>query len=285
MTVPALARSRVGQQIHRSFRPGTQVRADDATGGSGLDFSGYATVWDEPYDLHDWWGDTYQEVMRPGCFAKSLSDGADVRFLLNHEGIPLARTKSGTLTLTEDETGLLTECTLDGDSPLVQEIRSAMRRGDLAEMSLAFIVVREVWSPDFQQVDVTEARLIDVSVVTYPANPATSAGLRSLLVPEGMERREAARALATIRRSGDPAAAALGQQVADALGVTDTEAGPDAEPAEQNDPGAGDADPAPEGETAETPAPDPTSTGTEPEERQDRMSVRLAEAMKADRER
>lgn len=263
MTVPALARSRVGQQIHRSFRPGTQVRADDATGGSGLDFSGYATVWDEPYDLHDWWGDTYQEVMRPGCFAKSLSDGADVRFLLNHEGIPLARTKSGTLTLTEDETGLLSECTLDGDSPLVQEIRSAMRRGDLAEMSLAFIVVREVWSPDFQQVDVTEARLIDVSVVTYPANPATSAGLRSLLVPEGMERREAARALATIRRSGDPAAAALGQQVADALGVTDAEA--DAAPAEQ-DPGAG-GDPAPEGETAETPAPEQTSTGTEPAER------------------
>lgn len=223
MTAPAgvRARSRVGTTITRSFRVGQQIRADDVEGGSGLHFSGYATVWDEPYELRDWWGDTYSEVMRSGCFAKSLAENADVRFLLNHTGIPLARTKSGTLSVVEDDTGLLSDADLDGASPLVQEIRSAMQRGDLDEMSLAFIVMREVWSPDFMQVDVTEAQLLDVSVVTYPANPATSAGLRSLLVPDGMNRRQAARAVAALRRSaGDDAdAAALAQQVGDALGV------------------------------------------------------------------
>jgi phage head maturation protease len=35
-----------------------------------------------------------------------LSDGADVRFLINHDGLPLARTASGTMRLKEDTKGL-----------------------------------------------------------------------------------------------------------------------------------------------------------------------------------
>lgn len=288
MTAPAgvRARSRVGTMITRSFRVGQQLRADDVEGGSGLHFTGYATVWDEPYELRDWWGDTYSEVMRRGCFAKSLAENADVRFLLNHSGIPLARTKSGTLSVLEDDTGLASDADLDGASPLVQEIRSAMQRGDLDEMSLAFRVIREVWSPDFMQVDVTEAELLDVSVVTYPANPATSAGLRSLLVPDGMNRRQAARAVAALRRSAgdDSDAAALAQHVGDALGVDSADAADD-EPAVTEDAVTEDAvatEDVPGTETVEGETPDEstTSTGEQPEEQRG-MSLRYAQAIVA----
>jgi phage head maturation protease len=54
-----------------------------------------------------------------------------------------------------------------------------MERGDLDEMSFAFQVIRQEWSPDYTQRDITEVKLFDVSVVTYPANPATSVGLRA----------------------------------------------------------------------------------------------------------
>lgn len=153
---------------------------DDGTGGSVLTFTGYASVTESPYEMEDWLG-TYTEIVRSGAFAKTLSEGADVPFKLNHDGITLARTKSGTMDLAEDSTGLHVTARLDPASPTVQTIRSAMDRGDLDEMSFGFQVMRQKWSPDFTQRDITEVSLNkgDVSVVNYGANPATS-GLTSL---------------------------------------------------------------------------------------------------------
>jgi hypothetical protein len=56
-----------------------------------------------------------------------------------------------------------------------------MDRGDLDEMSFAFRVTRQEWSPDYSQRDITEVNLNkgDVSIVNYGANPHT-AGLTSL---------------------------------------------------------------------------------------------------------
>lgn len=152
----------------------------DGTGGNSLRFTGYASVVEAPYEMQDFLGD-YTEVIRSGAFAKTLSEGADVPFKLNHEGITLARTKSGTMRLAEDATGLHVEADLDARSPAVQTLQSAMERGDLDEMSFAFRVTRQEWSPDWTQRDITEVNLNkgDVSVVNYGANPATG-GLTSL---------------------------------------------------------------------------------------------------------
>jgi hypothetical protein len=57
-----------------------------------------------------------------------------------------------------------------------------MRRGDLDQMSFAFAVVRQEWSQDYTQRTINECRLFDVSVVTYPASPSTTADLRSAVV-------------------------------------------------------------------------------------------------------
>ena len=157
--------------------------------GAAIGLAGYASVTDSPYTIRDWLGE-YDEVIRTGAFAKTLNEKDDVRLLLNHEGLPLARTKSGTLDLREivnptddpqgkGQTGLWTEADLDPRSSLANDVKLAMERGDLDEMSFAFQVTRQEWSPDYTQRDILEVKLFDVSVVTYPANPATSVGLRA----------------------------------------------------------------------------------------------------------
>lgn len=145
-----------------------------------LRFTGYASVTESPYEMQDWLGD-YTEVVRRGAFSKTLAEGADVPFKLNHDGMTLARTKSGTMRLAEDSTGLHVEADLDPSNGQVRDIRSAMERGDLDEMSFAFRVTRQEWSPDYTQRDITEVNLNkgDVSIVNYGANPHT-AGLTAL---------------------------------------------------------------------------------------------------------
>ena len=53
-----------------------------------------------------------------------------------------------------------------------------MERGDLDEMSFAFRVIRQEWDADYLERRITEVQLFDVSLVTYPANPATVAQVR-----------------------------------------------------------------------------------------------------------
>jgi len=156
-----------------------EIRAADT--GDGYRLEGYAATFDQPYEVSDWLGD-YVEIIRAGAFKRTLSHGADVRLLINHDGLPLARTKSGTLELTEDDIGLLVRCGLDPASPRVAEVKSGMDRGDIDEMSFQFRVTRQEWSPDYAQRDILEVQLYDVSVVTFPANPTTSVSLRSAAV-------------------------------------------------------------------------------------------------------
>lgn len=172
------ARAERPATIQRRSTPfqGVELRAaPDGTGGDTLTFTGYASVTEQGYEMEDWLG-PYTEVVRSGAFTKTLAEGADVPFLVNHGGLTLARTKSGTLKLAEDSTGLHTEASLDPSSPHVQALRSAMDRGDVDEMSFAFWVTRQQWSPDFDQRDILEVSLNkgDVSIVNFGANPNTA---------------------------------------------------------------------------------------------------------------
>lgn len=153
-----------------------QLRAKESgSGGETLTFTGYACITEVGYEMEDWLG-PFTEVVRAGAFAKTLGEKADVPFLVNHAGLTLARTKSGTLRLAEDDTGLHTEADLDPASPHVVALRSAMDRGDVDEMSFGFWITRQQWSPDFDQRDILEVSLNkgDVSVVNYGANPNTA---------------------------------------------------------------------------------------------------------------
>jgi len=140
---------------------------------------GYASVFDAEYDL----GPFIEKVNR-SAFNRTLSAEPDVRLLVDHEGQPLARTKSGTLLLTVDEVGLHMRAELDTSDPDVQRLLPKMRRGDLDQMSFAFRVAANGSEWDYTG-DKAVRTLVDVSlnggdvsIVTYPASEATSASVR-----------------------------------------------------------------------------------------------------------
>lgn len=166
---------------------------DDGT----IHLSGYATTWDTWYDVAGGppWG--WVESIAKGAASKSLAERDDVRFLVNHDGLPLARTKAKTMTLAADDIGLLVDVpSLDPRSSVVADLASSIRRGDLDQMSFAFYVVRQEWDEDYTRRVIRELRLVDVSAVTYPANEATIIGIRgqseeSLGMPVGLARAQA----------------------------------------------------------------------------------------------
>jgi len=147
-----------------------EVRAE----GDGNTLIGYAAIFDSPSEPMP-----FTEYVKRGAFSKTLNDGADVRLLIDHEGVPLARSKSGTLALEEDERGLRVEAELDPTNPDAARIISAMKRGDLNQMSFAFRTIKDNWSDDRSVRELREVQLFDVSVVTFPAYEETVAELRN----------------------------------------------------------------------------------------------------------
>lgn len=147
---------------------------------------GYATVYDTWYDVAGGPPYGWSEMFAAGACRKAVMERQDTRLLFDHEGIPLARTKPGTLTLADDDIGLRFETPsgIDvGRNVFASALASAMDRGDLDECSLAFRVIRQEWNDDYTERIIREVQLFDVSVVTYPANPATVAQLRGAQTP------------------------------------------------------------------------------------------------------
>lgn len=156
------------------------VELRDADGT--LTLTGYASVFNAPYDMYG--GPTkygWTEEIDGSAFDKTLREKPDVQLLINHGGLPLARTKSGTLKLKADNVGLHVEADLEPADPDVLNLAPKMRRGDIDEMSFAFRVVRQEWDDEYTARRIVEVNIDrgDVSVVNFGANPATSASLRS----------------------------------------------------------------------------------------------------------
>jgi HK97 family phage prohead protease len=82
------------------------------------------------------------ERIAPGAFRKTLTETPDVRLLINHEGLPLARTKNGTLRLKEDDAGLYMDADLP-DTQAARDLYTLVERGDVDQMSFAFRVIRQ----------------------------------------------------------------------------------------------------------------------------------------------
>lgn len=152
--------------------------------GSGpLHFTGYATVYERSYEMWDFFG-PYTEIVSAGAGAVSLArPDLDVPLVLQHSSLRrIARTLNGTLDLSEDDTGLLTDApALDPGDADVAYIAPKLRAGLLDEMSFMFRIIRGQWSPDYTEYRIEEYDLHrgDVAIVGYGANPWTAgAGLR-----------------------------------------------------------------------------------------------------------
>ncbi|HEG43235.1 MAG TPA: HK97 family phage prohead protease [Phycisphaerales bacterium] len=124
----------------------------------------------------------FREKIRIGAFDAVMDD--DVRALKNHDpNLLLGRTKSGTLRLTANKTGLRFEVDMP-DTNVGRDTVEEIRRGDISGCSFGFIVDVDEWR--YLQDDIVERtiisfrKLFDVGPVTYPAYPDTSVAARSL---------------------------------------------------------------------------------------------------------
>ena len=150
---------------------------------------GYATTWDE-YLL--WDDGEYRMFERFDPHAFDECDLSDIIMQLNHEGRVFARGSNSTLTVTPDEKGLRIRAYLGGTEE-GRKILEEIRGGYLTKMSHGFrsgtdkreiIEDRENKRVDIHRTIMKVAKEYDVSVVSLPANDATSISARN--VSEGV---------------------------------------------------------------------------------------------------
>ena len=171
------------EEVSLRSNPNKEVRTFDVQGlelrmeGDKMQVAGYGAVFNS--ESNDLGG--FVEYISPNAFDGRLED--DVRFLVNHDGLPLARTTNGTLRLSVDDKGLRYEADLANTS-LSRDLVELLKDGTVSQSSFAFTVEDDSWeSRDGVNVRTINkvSRLYDVSSVTYPAyNEAGSYALRSM---------------------------------------------------------------------------------------------------------
>lgn len=157
--------------------PIQELRVDDTLDGKIV---GHASVFDS-------WSETlggifpFKEIVRKGTFKDTIKVD-DIRALFNHDpNYVLGRNIAGTLELEEDEIGLRVIIT-PPDTSWANDLIKNLRRGDISQMSIGFIVLEDTWGTQ-DGIDIREIKkvqLFDVSIVTYPAYTQTDVGVRAM---------------------------------------------------------------------------------------------------------
>lgn len=183
----------VPERMALSFaRGGIEMRAmPNGTGGTSFRFEGYAATFNDPFEMWDMWGEPYTEEVEPGAFTRTLANNCDTAFLIGHydAGILMARTKSGTMKLSQDSAGLgVLVPAMDGSREDVRALASAVERGDMDEMSCAFVTRQQKWDDNFEHRSMLEMDLHrgDVSAVVFGANPGTAGSSMTALPTEAL---------------------------------------------------------------------------------------------------
>ena len=155
-----------------------EVRVVDSEDDSGPTIVGYAAVFDQLSDP----ALGFRESIKPGAFTAALRGKPDVAALINHDPrLVLGRTTAGTLKLNQNDKGLAVEIN-PPETQYSRDLMASMKRGDISQMSFQFRDVEDFWFMDGkeQRRELRKiGRLIDVSVVTFPAYPQTVAEARS----------------------------------------------------------------------------------------------------------
>ncbi|BET95413.1 HK97 family phage prohead protease [Xenorhabdus taiwanensis] len=130
--------------------------------------TGYVIKWNSR--SHILW-DEFVEQFAPNAFSASLTEGADIRALYEHDHMNLlGRTTSGTLQLSEDATGLRFELT-PPNTQLGRDVLTLVERGDIQGMSFGFRALKDQW--DTEQTPyirtVLEAELREITITSLPA--------------------------------------------------------------------------------------------------------------------
>ena len=153
------------------------------------------------------------EEIAPGAFRDTLASSPDTRANVQHGPglMTIGRTRNGTLRMAEDENGLRVHIT-PPDTQVGRDALTLVRGGFLDEMSFQFRVPKggDKWSKTESGIPLRRLLTVDldggdVSIVTTPAYPQTSAEARDManLLNQGDEQPEKAGAGQDGDKAGD----------------------------------------------------------------------------------
>lgn len=178
--------------LQRDFTAEFKALGED-TEKSGHIIEGLAAVYEQETRIFDPIYGEFVEIIRKGAFDDCDLD--DVRLLVNHnfDGIALARSrrnnksdKPNTMQLFVDENGLNNRADLDTvNNSEARALYSAIERGDMDGMSFCMYVPEsgEKWSTrdgvQYREI-LKVAKIIEISVVNFPAYTGTNINSRSL---------------------------------------------------------------------------------------------------------
>ena len=151
---------------------------------------GYATTFNEPYELmqwDDWDGYRVHFVEQIDSNAFKETDMSDVIMQYNHEGRVFARTSNKTLELKTDDHGLFVSANLGG-TEIGRGLYEEIKGGYTNRMSFGFTVSKDTRTEERDEENKVRiitrtitgiSKLWDVSAVSIPANDGTEISARS----------------------------------------------------------------------------------------------------------
>ncbi len=148
---------------------------------------GYASTFNEPYELYNDGTYIFREQVDPSAFDEA--DLSDVILQYNHEGRVFARTSNGTLQVSVDDKGFAVEADLGG-TEIGRQLYEEIKGGYTTKMSFGFTVTEDKREETENKEDRTYevlrtitkiGKVYDVSAVSIPANDGTSISSRNLV--------------------------------------------------------------------------------------------------------
>ncbi|WP_050656583.1 HK97 family phage prohead protease [Rhodococcus sp. 311R] len=173
---------------HELFTRSTPTDLEVRSSGDGRTVIGICAPFNSPTQIREL-GGSFTETIQRGAFARTIAErGNRVKFLAQHDNraMPLGR---ATL-LREDANGLYGEFHVS-ETQAGDEVLALVRDGALDSLSVGFNLIRENRARDGSRT-ILEARLIEVSAVTFPAYAdALISGVRHIqqVSPEQAARR------------------------------------------------------------------------------------------------
>lgn len=140
---------------------------------------GYATTFDKPYELYDFDGVKYYEII--DRHALDNADMSDVIMQYDHEGKVLARQSNNTLGIETNDNGLFIFADLS-KSNASKDLFTEIDNGLVTKMSWAFTVLEDSYNQQTHTRTILKVKKVyDVSAVSIPANAGTEISARSYL--------------------------------------------------------------------------------------------------------
>lgn len=186
-----------------------QVRFDGGEGSDGRTLVGLAVPFNSPTRIDNPYEGTFDEQFAPGAFKRSIGMRTPV-LQFDHGTHPLFGSLpiGSVRSLRETGRGLEVEARLF-DAPLFEPLRQAVASSAIDGMSIRFRVRGITETPAAERAEgvelrtVTEAELIELGPVVFPAYPDTEVDLRSLDLGSEIDRRQLAQALLALASPAD----------------------------------------------------------------------------------